>query len=104
MNICSTCQGAQTECQERLDANADYRAQSTRRSPPRACATSRACTNKNFLWLLVEEIGLDDAAREGHAAADEPARRPLLRLLHRAPDASDWGSTTSTRATATSSR
>ena len=27
MNICSTCQGAQAECQERLDANADYRSQ-----------------------------------------------------------------------------
>ena len=26
MNICSTCQGAQSECQERLDANASYRA------------------------------------------------------------------------------
>ena len=26
MNICSTCQGAQSECQERLDANAEYRA------------------------------------------------------------------------------
>src|ERR1700749_5335897 len=25
MNICSTCQGAQNECQERLDANAEYR-------------------------------------------------------------------------------
>ena len=25
MNICSTCQGAQSECQERLDANSDYR-------------------------------------------------------------------------------
>src|SRR6201995_2086200 len=27
MNICSTCQGAQSECQERLDANPDYREQ-----------------------------------------------------------------------------
>ena len=27
MNICSTCQGAQSECQERLDASAEYRAQ-----------------------------------------------------------------------------
>ena len=27
MNICSTCQGAQSECQERLDANAEYREQ-----------------------------------------------------------------------------
>ena len=25
MNICSTCQGAQSECQERLDAASDYR-------------------------------------------------------------------------------
>jgi succinate dehydrogenase / fumarate reductase cytochrome b subunit len=25
MNICSTCQGAQSECQERLDANTEYR-------------------------------------------------------------------------------
>src|SRR3954467_7948629 len=25
MNICSTCQGAQSECQERLDANTVYR-------------------------------------------------------------------------------
>ena len=26
MNICSTCQGAQSECQERLDGNSEYRA------------------------------------------------------------------------------
>src|SRR5881394_2909119 len=25
INICSTCQGAQSECQERLDASPDYR-------------------------------------------------------------------------------
>ncbi len=25
MNICSTCQGAQSECQERLDSSAEYR-------------------------------------------------------------------------------
>src|ERR1700748_3277240 len=31
MNICSTCQGAQTECQERLDANAIYRMQGNER-------------------------------------------------------------------------
>ena len=39
MNICSTCQGAQTECQERLDANADYREHvngTPRRRRPRA--------------------------------------------------------------------
>ena len=61
MNICSTCQGAQTECQERLDANAEYR--------ERINATLSAdglryekdeVTNKNLLWLIVEDIGLDE--------------------------------------------
>jgi succinate dehydrogenase cytochrome b subunit len=63
MNICSTCQGAQSECQERLDASSEYRSQinsnladeglSYERDP------TRPLTNKNLLWLLVEEIGLD---------------------------------------------
>ena len=40
MNICSTCQGAQTECQERLDANAEYRAHD-QRAPRRGGAALR---------------------------------------------------------------
>ena len=41
-------------------------------------------TNKNFLWLLVEDYGLDRLARRcsGRSTA---AGRPLLRLLRRAP-------------------
>ena len=104
MNICSTCQGAQTECQERLDANADYRAHVNETLASEGLRYEPGITNKNFLWLLVEEIGLDALRAQGQAAADQPARRPLLRLLHRAPGASAWGSTTSTRATTTSSR
>src|SRR3979409_823435 len=59
MNICSTCQGAQSECQERL---------ARQTQPPRAVhglladeglSYEKGLTNKNFLWLLVEEIGLD---------------------------------------------
>ena len=42
MNICSTCQGAQSECQERLDASAEYRARSTRRSRRGIRRTRRA--------------------------------------------------------------
>jgi succinate dehydrogenase / fumarate reductase, cytochrome b subunit len=59
MNICSTCQGAQTECQARLDANADYRAQINRSLAAQELSYEAGLTNKNFLWLLVEEIGLD---------------------------------------------
>jgi len=58
MNICSTCQGAQTECQARLDANADYRAEVNRSLADEGLAYEHGLTNKNFLWLLVEEIGL----------------------------------------------
>jgi succinate dehydrogenase / fumarate reductase cytochrome b subunit len=63
MNICSTCQGAQSECQERLDASAEYRAQVNQTLAGEDLSydldPTRPLTNKNFLWLLVEEIGLD---------------------------------------------
>jgi hypothetical protein len=66
MNICSTCQGAQSECQERLDADPDYRAMINSHLEPEGLRYERAgreWENKNLLWLLVEDIGLD-ALRE----------------------------------------
>jgi len=76
MNICSTCQGAQSECQERLDANSAYRehVNSTLSSEGLSYEfdPARPLTNKNFLWLLVEEIGLD--------ALRSRVRRPLTNL------------------------
>jgi succinate dehydrogenase / fumarate reductase cytochrome b subunit len=59
MNICSTCQGAQSECQERLDANVEYREHINSNLTEEGLSYQRGLTNKNFLWLLVEEIGLD---------------------------------------------
>jgi succinate dehydrogenase / fumarate reductase, cytochrome b subunit len=69
MNICSTCQGAQSECQERLDANAEYRAHVNGNLEDEGLSYEKGLTNKNFLWLLVEEIGLD--------VLREKVRRPL---------------------------
>jgi succinate dehydrogenase cytochrome b subunit len=60
MNICSTCQGAQTECQERLDANADYREHVNATLSAEGLHYEKGLTNKNFLWLLVEELGLEE--------------------------------------------
>jgi succinate dehydrogenase / fumarate reductase, cytochrome b subunit len=60
MNICSTCQGAQTECQERLDANADYREHVNHHLAEDGLAYEKGLTNKNLLWLLVEDMGLDE--------------------------------------------
>jgi succinate dehydrogenase / fumarate reductase, cytochrome b subunit len=60
MNICSTCQGAQSECQERLDASADYRAHINEHMTDEGLSYEKGLTNKNFLWLLVEELGLDE--------------------------------------------
>jgi succinate dehydrogenase / fumarate reductase cytochrome b subunit len=69
MNICSTCQGSQSECQERLDANGDYRAMVNETLSSDGLAYQRGIVNKNFLWLMVEEIGLDAIAAK--------VRRPL---------------------------
>src|SRR5487761_397217 len=59
MNSCSTCQGAQSECQERLDANAEYRSHVNETLAEEGLSYEKGLTNKNFLWLLVEEIGLE---------------------------------------------
>jgi succinate dehydrogenase / fumarate reductase cytochrome b subunit len=72
MNICSTCQGAQSECQERLDANAEYRDHINEVLAPEGLRYERGITNKHFLWLMVEEIGLDEITRR--------VKRPLTNL------------------------
>ena len=72
MNICSTCQGAQSECQERLDASAEYRAQINETLAGEGLTYEKGLTNKNFLWLLVEEIGLDELRSR--------VKRPLTNL------------------------
>src|SRR3981081_1999182 len=64
MNICSTCQGAQSECQERLDANAEYRGHVNETLAGEGLTYEKdpahPLTNKTFLWLLVEELGLEE--------------------------------------------
>jgi succinate dehydrogenase / fumarate reductase cytochrome b subunit len=79
MNICSTCQGAQSECQERLDASASYRERVNGTLASEGLSYDNdpggaggGFTNKNFLWLLVEEIGLD--------ALRAKVKRPLTNL------------------------
>jgi succinate dehydrogenase / fumarate reductase cytochrome b subunit len=72
MNICSTCQGAQSECQQRLDADGAYRAHINEVLAGEGLEYVKGkdgFTNKNFLWLLVEDYGLD--------ALREQVKRPL---------------------------
>jgi succinate dehydrogenase / fumarate reductase cytochrome b subunit len=60
MNICSTCQGSQSECQQRLDANGEYRDLINDNLREEGLRYERGVTNKNFLWVLVEDIGLEE--------------------------------------------
>ncbi|HEX6117644.1 MAG TPA: CoB--CoM heterodisulfide reductase iron-sulfur subunit B family protein [Solirubrobacterales bacterium] len=75
MNICSTCQGAQSECQQRLDADSAYRAHINETLAGDGLEYVKGkdgWTNKNFLWILVEDIGLD--------ALKAQVKRPLSGL------------------------
>jgi len=74
MNICSTCQGSQSESQERLDASREYRAEVNSHLAPEGLSYEArgGWWNKNLLWLLVEDIGLD--------AVRERVQRPLAGL------------------------
>jgi succinate dehydrogenase / fumarate reductase cytochrome b subunit len=55
-----------------LDASADYRSLINDTLAPDGLRYERGITNKNFLWLLVEDIGLDTLR--------EKVRRPLTNL------------------------
>ena len=72
MNICSTCQGAQSECQERLDASAEYRGQINGTLGKYGLEYQAGIANKNFLWVLGEELGLDELRSR--------VKRPLTNL------------------------
>jgi succinate dehydrogenase / fumarate reductase cytochrome b subunit len=75
MNICSTCQGAQSECQQRLDADSGYRAHINEVLAGQGLEYVKdrdGWENKNFLWLLVEDYGLERLA--------EQVKRPLAGL------------------------
>jgi succinate dehydrogenase / fumarate reductase cytochrome b subunit len=74
MNICSTCQGAQSECQQRLDASSEYRAEVNTHLQDEGLSYESGGDwwNKNFLWILAEEIGFDTLR--------ERVRRPLAGL------------------------
>ena len=95
MNICSTCQGAQTECQERLDAS--------RRVPRPRQPDAVEVRPRVPRGAAQQELPLGagggvrprQPARARQAAADQPQGRPLLRLLHRPPDRPARASTTS---------
>src|SRR5439155_679998 len=56
MNICSTCQGSMGECQERLDANADYRREINQNLRDEGLRYEKGVVNKNLAWLLVEDM------------------------------------------------
>ena len=60
MNICSTCQGAQSECQERLAVQTDYRDAINENLRDEGLEYEKGIVNKNLLWILVEDIGLDN--------------------------------------------
>jgi succinate dehydrogenase / fumarate reductase cytochrome b subunit len=63
MNICSTCQGAQSECQQRLDADSAYRAHINEALADEGIEYVKGkdgWENKNFLWILAEDYGLDE--------------------------------------------
>jgi succinate dehydrogenase / fumarate reductase cytochrome b subunit len=72
MNICSTCQGAQSECQQRLDADAAYRAHINEALAAEGLEYRKGVDNKNLLWLLVEDYGLERLS--------EKVTRPLVGL------------------------
>ena len=107
MNICSTCQGAQSECQQRLDADSAYRAHINEALADEGIEYVKGkdgFENKNFLWVLVEDYGLDELKAKVTRPLVGPARRPVLRLLRRSGPSTASATTSTPSATSTSRR
>jgi len=49
-----------SECQERLDANAEYREAINHNLRAEKLSYEKGVVNKNLAWVLVEEMGLDE--------------------------------------------
>jgi succinate dehydrogenase / fumarate reductase cytochrome b subunit len=59
VNICSTCQGVQSLVQEKLDRDETYRAEINAHLAGEGLQYQPGLTIKNFMWVLVEDFGLD---------------------------------------------
>ena len=87
MNICSTCQGAQSECQERLDADTSYRSHGERAPEPRGpgLREERRVVEQELPLAAGRGDRPGEAGQQDRAPAGGPADRAVLRLLHRPP-------------------
>ena len=59
INICSTCQGIQSMVQEKLDRDEEYRAKINAQLAEEGLEYKPGLIIKNFMWILVEDYGLD---------------------------------------------
>jgi succinate dehydrogenase / fumarate reductase cytochrome b subunit len=59
MNICSTCQGIESMVQDKLAKRPDYLAKVNEILADEGLAYTPGLEIKNFLWILVEDVGLD---------------------------------------------
>ncbi len=59
MNICSTCQGIESMVQDKLAKNPDYREKINAILSEEGLRYEPGLEVKNFLWILVEDFGLD---------------------------------------------
>ena len=59
VNICSTCQGVQSMVQEKLDRDEEYRAEINAQLAEEGLEYKPGLVIKNFMWVLVEDYGLD---------------------------------------------
>jgi succinate dehydrogenase / fumarate reductase cytochrome b subunit len=59
MNICSTCQGIESMVQDKLAKNPEYLAKVNAILADESLQYTPGLEIKNFLWILVEDFGLD---------------------------------------------
>ncbi len=86
MNICSTCQGIESMVQDKLAKDPEYLDKVNAILADEGLTYTPGLEIKNFLWVLVEDFGLDKLKSMVKRPLTGIAHRPVLRLLHPAPE------------------
>ena len=84
MTICSTCQGVMSQANERLKGDPEYLAQVNENLKEEGLEYKGTAVIKHLLWILAEDVGVDNLKAQFHSHAAGPETGTILRVLHSA--------------------
>lgn len=90
MTICSTCQGVMSQANRRVLRDPEYLAEINEVLAEEGLEYKGTTVIKHLLWVLVEEIGIEELQKTFTKELSGLNFAPVLRLLHRPTERCAW--------------